>query len=169
MIPREVDDARYDDIRRVAVRALDALDIGTALSHMEWFRRRDGSIAVSEVGARPPGAQFTTLISYANQIDLYAAWADLMVYDRFRLPERRFAAGAAYLRGQGKGPIRKVLGLDQIREQIGDLVVEARLPEPGSRRSESYEGDGYIIVRHPRSDVVRSALRRIVETIRLEC
>ena len=29
----------------------------TALTHMEWFRRPDGSVAVSEVGARPPGAQ----------------------------------------------------------------------------------------------------------------
>ncbi len=169
MIPREVDDARYNDIRHVASRALDALGVGTALSHMEWFRRQDGSIAVSEVGARPPGAQFTTLISYANEIDLYGAWADLMVYERFQPPERKYAAGAAYLRGQGEGPIRKILGLDRIRDLIGDLVVEARLPEPGSRRSGSYEGDGYIIVRHPRTEVVRQALQRIVETVRLEC
>ena len=168
MIPREVDDARYDDIRQVASQALDALGVGTALSHMEWFRRRDGSIAISEVGARPPGAQFTSLISYANEIDLYGAWADLMVHDRFRPPERKFAAGAAYLRGQGEGPIRKILGLDRIEEQIGDLVVEARLPEPGSRGSGSYEGDGYIIVRHPRTEVVREALQRIVETVRLD-
>jgi hypothetical protein len=169
MIPREVDHPRYDDIRQVAVRALDALGVGTALSHMEWFRRADGSIAVSEVGARPPGAQFTTLISYANEIDLYGAWADLMVFDRFRPPERKYAAGAAYLRGQGSGPIRKVHGLDRIRSEIGELVVEARLPEPGTRRSESYEGDGYIIVRHPRTEVVREALNRVVETVRLEC
>ncbi|MBD3867454.1 MAG: ATP-grasp domain-containing protein [Acidobacteria bacterium] len=169
MIPREVDDARYDDIRQVASQALDALGVGTALSHMEWFRRQDGSIAVSEVGARPPGAQFTTLISYANEIDLYGAWAELMVYDRFRPPERKFAAGAAYLRGQGEGPIRRILGLDRIREEIGELVVEARLPEPGSRRSGSYEGDGYIILRHPSSKVVRQALGRVVETVRLEC
>jgi biotin carboxylase len=169
MIPREVDDARYDDIRQVASNALDALGVGTALSHMEWFRRQDGSIAVSEVGARPPGAQFTTLISYANEIDLYSAWADLMVHDRFKPPERKFAAGAAYLRGQGEGPIRRILGLDRIQAEIGELVVEARLPEPGARRSGSYEGDGYIILRHPSSKVVRQALVRVVETVRLEC
>ena len=169
MIPREVDDPRYDDIRQVASRALDALGMGTGLSHMEWFRRQDGSLAVSEVGARPPGAQFTTLISYANNIDLYRAWARLMVFDRFDPPQREFSAGAAYLRGQGSGPIRAIHGLDQLQQEMEGLVVEARLPVVGRTRSSSYEGDGYIIVRHAETEVVRRALQQIVQTVRVEC
>jgi biotin carboxylase len=55
VLPREVDDPRYDDIRRVGARALEALGMTSGLTHMEWFRRRDGSLAVSEVAARPPG------------------------------------------------------------------------------------------------------------------
>ena len=39
LIPREIDHPRFDDIRRVAFRALDVLGMGTGLSHMEWFRR----------------------------------------------------------------------------------------------------------------------------------
>ena len=71
----------------------------TGLTHMEWCRRRDGSIAISEVAARPPGAQFTTLMSYAHDKDMYQAWVELMVFDRFTVPERKYSAGAAYLRG----------------------------------------------------------------------
>src|SRR6185369_14190103 len=66
LLPREVDDPRYDPIRKEAARALKALGMTTGLSHMEWFRREDGSVAISEVGARPPGAQITTLMSYAH-------------------------------------------------------------------------------------------------------
>ena len=53
----------------VGDRALHALGMTTGLSHMEWFRRRDGSVAIGEVAARPPGAQITTLVSRATDID----------------------------------------------------------------------------------------------------
>ena len=118
------------------------------------------------MGARPPGAQFTTLISYAHDFDLYAAWARLMVFDEFTPRPRPYAAGAAYLRGQGKGKVQEVLGLGEIARKLGDLVVESRLPQPGQRQSGSYEGEGYIIVRHPETSVVEEALQRIVTTVR---
>ena len=128
--------------------ALRALGLVSGFSHMEWFRRADGSVAVSEVGARPPGAQFTTLMSFAHDVDLYAAWAHLMVYDEFDPPERRWAVGAAYLRPQGHGHIRAVHGVDQLDPALHELVVQARLPQAGQPTSSSYEGDGYVIVRH---------------------
>src|SRR5262245_11251168 len=43
MVPREVDHPRYDEARRAGFAALRALGAETALCHMEWFRRRDGS------------------------------------------------------------------------------------------------------------------------------
>ena len=43
-------------------RALAALGMGTGLSHMEWFLRKDGSPVVSEVGARPPGAKRSLIV-----------------------------------------------------------------------------------------------------------
>jgi biotin carboxylase len=54
------DDTGYDDIRPIAVCALDALGMTTGITHMEWFRRGDGSIVVSEVAARPPGGELMT-------------------------------------------------------------------------------------------------------------
>lgn len=168
LLPREVDGAKYKAIRRDAAAALRALGLDTGLTHMEWFRRPDGSIAISEVGARPPGAQFTTLISYAHDVNFYRAWAELMVFGRFEPPARKYATGAAYLRGMGDGRVRRVTGLDRAQAEMGDLVVEARLPQPGQPASGSYEGEGYVILRHPDTAVVEKALKRVVSLLRVE-
>lgn len=168
LIPREIDDPRYDDIRKVAFRALETLGMKTGLSHMEWFRRPDGSVLVSEVGARPPGAQITSLISWAHDVDFYRVWARLVVLDRFDPPARRFAAGCAYLRGQGEGRIRGVRGIRNVLSELGSIVVEKRLPRIGAAPSTSYEGDGYVIVRHPDTTVVERALGHIVSNVRVD-
>ena len=162
LLPREVDDSRYDDIRAAAFAALATLGMGSGLSHLEWFRRADGSLAISEVAARPPGAQITTLISRAHDFDSLAAWAELMVYDRFTPPTRRYAAGAAFLRGQGRGTVRATHGLDLIERELGPLITDVKLPTVGQAPSISYEGEGFIAVRHPETAVVRAALARIV-------
>jgi len=168
LLPREIDGPEYDPIRKVAVRALEVLGMRTGLSHMEWFRRADGSAAVSEVAARPPGAQFTTLMSYAHDTDMYRAWAHLMVFEEFAVPERPYATGAAFLRGQGEGRVRAIAGLDQAQRELAPLVVEARLPKPGQPASGTYEGEGYVIVRHPETAVVEKALNHLIRIIRVE-
>jgi hypothetical protein len=167
--PREVDRPRYAAIREAAAPALAALGLENGLSHMEWFLRPDGRIAISEVGARPPGAQFATLISYAHDFDLYREWAKLMVFDRFEPPPRRFAVGAAYLRGQGPGDrVKAIHGLAEAQREVGDLVVGAKLPQAGQSPSGTYEGEGYVILRHPETEVVERALKRLVERIYVE-
>lgn len=168
VLPREIDGPRFDDIRQAGRRALDALGMVTGLTHMEWFRRADGSLAVSEVAARPPGAQFTSLISFAHDADFYAAWARLVVDERFDVPERKYAAGAVFLRGQGEGQVKAVHGLEEAQREIGPLVVQAKLPRPGQATARTYEGDGYVILRHPETEAVEAGLRRILSLIRVE-
>ncbi|MBZ0269749.1 hypothetical protein K8I85_16480, partial [bacterium] len=168
IIPREADSPAYRDIIPVAERSLQALGMTDGFSHMEWFRRRDGSLALSEVGARPPGAQFMSLMSWAHDRNLYRAWAELMVFDRFDPPARPYASGAAFLRGHGKGRIVAVHGVTETAREVGNLAVEVRLPRRGQSPGGTYDGDGYVIVRHPRTDVVREALDKIVRTIRVE-
>jgi hypothetical protein len=168
LLPRELDDPRYRAIAETGPAAVRALGVRDALTHMEWFRRPDGSVAVSEVGARPPGAQISSMLGYVHDVDFYRLWAELVILDRFVPPERKFAAGTVYLRGQGRGRVRAVHGVEELQRRLGHLVVEARLPEPGQPASSSYEGEGYVIVRHPETDVVRDALRQIVEGIRVE-
>ncbi len=168
LLPRDIKGPEYDQIRAQAPRALGALGLRTGLTHMEWFRRPDGSVAVSEVGARPPGAQITSMLCYAHDFDLYTAWARLMVDGTFDPPERTWSAGTVYLRGQGAGQVRAVHGLDRLAPETTALIVDERMPHPGQPSSGSYEGDGYITVRHPDTAVVRAALKELVTTVRVE-
>jgi phosphoribosylaminoimidazole carboxylase (NCAIR synthetase) len=168
LLRREMTDPAYEGIWTAGPAALRALGVRDALTHMEWFRRPDGSVAISEVAARPPGAQITSMLGYVHDVDFFRVWAELMLLGRFDPPERRYAAGTAYLRGQGRGRVRAVHGVDKLQAEIGHLVVEAKLPEPGQPASSSYEGEGYVIVRDPDTEVVRDALGRIVSRIRVE-
>ncbi|HJW93788.1 MAG TPA: ATP-grasp domain-containing protein [Thermoanaerobaculia bacterium] len=168
LLPREIDDPRYDDIRDAGARALAALGMRTGLCHLEWFRRLDGSIAISEVAARPPGAQIMDLVSYAHEIDFDEAWVRLMIFGTFELPSRKWATGVAFLRGQGSGRVAALHRVEEIAREIGSLVVQAKLPSIGQAPAGGYEGEGYIIVRHQETRVVEAALQRIIELIRVE-
>jgi ATP-grasp domain-containing protein len=168
LLPRDISGPEYAGIRAAAPTALRALGLQTGLTHMEWFRRADGSVAVSEVAARPPGAQITAMLSYAHDVDFPRVWARLMLLDAFHPLERRSAVGTAFLRGQGRGRVAAIHGLDGLQRELGHLVVEAKLPQPGQGPSGTYEGEGYVIVRDGDTAVVVEALRRLVSGLRVE-
>jgi len=167
LLPRESTGPQYDEIRRVGSEALKVLGMQTGLTHMEWFRREDGSVAISEVAARPPGAQITNLLAHAHETDFKKVWSHLMVFDELNLPPRKYATGAAFLRGQGSGKVQSVEGLDQAQKELGSLVVETRLPKAGQHQASGYEGEGYVILRHPSTQVVAESLHRLVSLVRV--
>ncbi len=168
LLPREIDGPQWDAVREVGFRALKVLGMATGISHMEWFRRKDGTVAISEIAARPPGAQIMTLNSFAHDTDMYKAWAQLVVFEKFTPLERKFAAGAAFFRGQGEGRVKRIHGMERAQKDLGHLVVEARLPQIGQPQATSYEGEGYAVLRHPETRVVENALRHLVSTVRVE-
>ena len=59
-------------------------------------------------------------------------------------------------------------GLEALPPEIAETVTESKLPEPGQQSSGSYEGDGYVILRHRDTAAVASAMRQIVSTVRVE-
>ena len=168
VLPRAIDGPEYGPIKQVGPAALRALGVQTAFTHMEWFERPDGSVAVSEVGARPPGAQLASMIGFSYDIDFYSMWAELVLLGTFNPPDRVYATGTAYLRGQGRGRVRTVHGVEEMQRELGHLVVDARLPQPGQPASTSYEGEGFVTVRHEDTAVVRAALDRIISRLRVE-
>ncbi|NND76486.1 MAG: ATP-grasp domain-containing protein [Ilumatobacter sp.] len=169
VLPREIDGDEFATIRDVGASAVRALGLTTGLSHLEWFRRPDGTIAISEVGARPPGAQIASLMSWAHDTDLYATWARLVALGEFDPPSRRYAVGAAYLRAQGAGRvISGIHGIERVSAATHELVVESSIPAVGRAPADTYEGDGYVIVRADTTGAVDAALAEIVATIRVE-
>jgi biotin carboxylase len=166
--PVDVDASRYDDITEANRRALSCLGMETGLTHLEWFRREDGTIAINEVAARPPGAQITTLMNRAHDVDLFKVWAHMMVHDELLpIPTRKYATGAAYLRGLGGARVNGVHGLE-VLDTLGDMVTDISLPQVGQTAGNTYEGEGFIIVRHPETERVREALHEITDHIRVE-
>ena len=169
VLPRLIETQEFADVRELGVRAVKALGLETGFTHMEWFRREDGSLAIGEIAARPPGAHIVLANSYAHDADMYRAWARAVVDEAFDGPwERRYSVGVAYLRGAGNGRVKAVHGVEKANAKVGRLVVESQLPRIGAPKSDSYEGDGYIIVRDPDVEVVKAAMTTVIETVKVE-
>jgi len=168
VLPREVDTPRVERARELGFAAVHALGLEDGMTHMEWFERSDGSLAVGEIAARPPGAQLLYMTGLAHDIDVYRAWARAVVDGVLDEPwERKFAAGCAYVRGMGRGHVAAVTGVHETWEAVGPWVVEAKLPALGASKNDSYEGDGYVIVRHPSTQKVKELITTIVETMKV--
>ncbi len=157
------------DARELGHKAIKALGLATGFTHMEWFRRDDGGLAIGEIAARPPGANFVEMMGFGCETDMYKAWARAVVDDAFDGPiKRHYAVGCAYLRGMGHGRVQRVVGVKEANDKVGALIVKAKLPKLGQPKSDHYEGEGYVIVRDPDTEVVKRAVKTIIETIRIE-
>jgi hypothetical protein len=168
VLPRENQGPGFDDVKELAIAAVRALGLDTGFTHMEWFRRPNGSLAIGEIAQRPPGAHITRMIGLAYDIDSYRMWARAVVDGTFEGPfERRYAVGCAYLRGMGRGRVAAVHGAREANDEVGHFVVEAKLPTLGAPKNDSYEGDGFAIVRDSRTETVEAALRHIIETVKV--
>ncbi len=175
LLPREEDDPTWTQFHPINGAALEALfgdqastAAGTALTHMEWFLRDDGTRLVNEVGVRPPGVQIMPLMSLAHDTDLVDDWARLVALDQFTPKRRTCAAGSAFFRGHGGGTrIVSVAGIARAIEACGDALVELRTPKVGQPRSDRYEGEGWATVKHPTTDGVKHALRALIENVQI--
>lgn len=175
LLPREEQDDELSRFADVNARALAALfgsyarsAAGTALSHMEWFIQSDGTSLVNEVGVRPPGVLIMPLLSIAHETDLWADWAKLVALDRFVPRPRKWAAGAAFFRGQGSGDrIVHVEGIEAAVAEVGSALVELRTPKLGQPRSAGYEGEGWATVRDATTAGATRALKTLIERVQV--
>lgn len=168
LLPRDIGGPEFAPIRELGFRALSVLGLETGICHMEWFRQDDGRIVLSEVAARPGGAQLMNLNARAHDFDMYGQVARLIAFDTFEAPrERKYATGAAFLRGQAPGVVREVWGIEEAERKLGRLITDVKWPKVGEPRSASYEGEGYVLVRHPETEGVAEALREIVQLVRV--
>jgi len=166
LMPREMDDDLYGDFIEQGLAAVRALSVGNSFTHMEGFLDADGRLlGFTDATLRPAGARIGPMLGFAYDIDPYRAWARVVVDGCFDGPwERKYAVGTIFLRGTGSGVVERVDGVDTIKS---DLIVDARWPKIGTRKSDTYTGDGYITIRHPDTSHVKNALEFIRNTIKL--
>ena len=168
LLPREIEGPEYDGARAIGKAAIEALGLDDGATHMEWFQRPDGSLAIGEIAQRPPGANITPMIGHVHGIDPYRAWARSVVDGVLDAPwERKAAAASVFLRGMGRGRVSQVTGLHECHEAVGKSIVEADIPVVGSPKKDGYEGDGYIVVRHPSTEAVKEMVKTILETVKI--
>lgn len=149
---RDLDDPGLADGIRLGHRALDALGMGTGISHMEWFRQADKSAVFGEMACRPPGANMMDLMNYARDVDLYRAWGRAVIGLDPQLPaERRYNAAIVFKRAMGQGRIRAIEGLDGFLRRYGPHVARVDLLPVGAQRRNwkaTFLADGNVVVRH---------------------
>jgi hypothetical protein len=147
-----------------------ALGFRSGFTHMEWFRTPRGEAVFGEIGGRPPGARSVDAMNFACDADCYVAWAEATSHGRLSRPiTRRYNAALVFKRAEGRGRIRRIEGLERLRERLGEHLVAVELLPVGAPRRDWLQtllSDGYVIVRHPdlataveMADLVGSDLR----------
>ena len=138
------------------------------MTHMEGFIDSAGRAWFTDATLRPAGARIAPMLAHAYDIDPYRAWARVAVDGCFDGPwERKYAAGTVFLRGLGAGTIQHVAGIEAVQHEFRHLLVDARWPQLGARKSATYTGDGFVTIRDPNTAVVQEALRQIAQLVRI--
>jgi hypothetical protein len=71
------------DLERAGRNIIKTFDVRERFFHFEFFRTPEGRLVALEVNMRPPGGLTLDMFNYASDINLYHAWADVVVNDRF--------------------------------------------------------------------------------------
>jgi hypothetical protein len=169
IMPREIDDELHADFIEQGLAAVRALSVGNSFTHMEGFLDAHGRLlGFTDATLRPAGARIGPMLGFAYDIDPYRAWARVVVDGCFDGPwARKYAVGTIFLRGTGSGVVDSVDGADTITRELRDLIVDAHWPKPCARKSDTYTGDGYVTIRHPNTNDVRTALEFIRDTVKI--
>ncbi len=158
----------YQELRELGARVNAALGIGTSATHMEWFFGPKG-LRFSEIGCRPPGVGAWDLYSAGNDLDLYRAWAEAIVHGHIGArPSRQFATGIVALRPDRDGHISGYSGVDAAQARLGEWVIDAHLPGPGTPTQPveaGYWANAYVRMRHPDYDALRGMLDDVGRTV----
>jgi formate-dependent phosphoribosylglycinamide formyltransferase (GAR transformylase) len=164
-----VDDvADYAQLREMGARVNEALGITTSATHMEWFFGPKG-LRFSEIGCRPPGVGAWDLYSAGNDLDVYREWANAVVHGAVGArPSRRLATGIVALRPDRDGAVTWVEGVDEVQSRLGEWVIDAHLPAPGTPTqpvAAGYMANAWVRLRHPDYDVLRGLLDDVGRTV----
>jgi biotin carboxylase len=146
---------------------LQALNMGTGFTHMEWYLKSNGEVVFGEIGCRPGGAHLVDQMNYTCDVDLFREWARAVCWRSFEgRTERRYNVAILFKRALGQGRITRIDGLKEFMRRYGEYVVEQKLLPVGAHRrdwKQTLLSDGHILLRHPDWDTTKR-LAEIVAT-----
>ena len=165
-----IDAPGYNQLRLFGRKVIDALELGTTATHMEWFYGPRG-LMFSEIGARPPGCNMWDVYAAANDFDIYEEWARAVCWGTIEArPSRRYSAGLMSLRPNKQGVIKGYTGMEEVQRKYGPFILDAHLPRPGQRTAPveaGYLAHAWIRVRHPDYDGCRAMMDDIADIFQM--
>jgi hypothetical protein len=111
-IPKDLEDAGR--------KLISAFEVRERFFHFEFFRTPDKRLVALEVNMRPPGGMTTDMFNYANDIDIYYEYANVMLNNRFDAVYCRPYYCCYVGRKEGK---RYVYSHEDILETFGNKIV----------------------------------------------
>ncbi len=118
-----------EELRDAGRRTIKAFDSNSRFFHCEFFKLNEdkeglgkkGDIFGLEVNMRPPGGYTPDMMNYANDIDVYQIWADMVCHDKgFFDPEHRPYAAAYASQRRDKAYAHSQM---DIFEKYGDNIL----------------------------------------------
>ena len=107
----------------------------------------------------------------SNGFDLYRQWAHAIVHGRIeQQPSRQFSAAMIALRPDRDGRISGYSGFDTVQRELGQAIIDAHLPHPGTPTQPveaGYMANAWIRVKHPDYDTLRQICEWIGRTVRV--
>lgn len=116
-IPREVP----QDIIQMGEKIVKAFRVKERFFHLEFFRTSDGKLIPLEVNMRPPGGLSVDMFNYANDIDVFQEYANIVKNNVFQAKISRPYNCAYVSRKNDNQPYR--YSNEQIREKIGEGLI----------------------------------------------
>lgn len=125
-----------DDLREKGRATIKSFNVKSRFFHLEFFRLVEakeglgnvGDIVALEVNMRPAGGWTPDMYNFANSVDVYSIWADMVVYDKtyVDLTQQKYYAVYASQR-YGKPYVHN---FDDIRAKYaGKIVLDEEIPE----------------------------------------
>ncbi len=71
------------DLEEAGRKVVKTFNVRARFFHFEFFRTPENRIVALEVNMRPPGGMTTDMFNYANDIDVYKEWANIVVHNKF--------------------------------------------------------------------------------------
>jgi hypothetical protein len=131
------------DLEAAGITVARAFDVRSRPFHFEFFRLADGSLVPLEVNMRPPGGPSVDMANWANEIDFYREWANIVVHDGFEAVVTR----PYHVMFVGRRDMRPYLrSHDEVIGRFAPLIVHAGRIE---RVFSTAMGDSVYILRHP--------------------
>lgn len=140
------------DLVELGTRALQAFEVRERFFHIEFFRTAEGLRAL-EVNLRVPGGVTANMFCYANDVDIFRQWAQIVSHDGFDGNNDR-PYHVAYV-GRRNEQTYQVSDAEA-RQRLGELLVMHQDNEPIFSAA---LGNRAFIMRHPELTPLLDATR----------